>query len=205
MTPEQDKPMTGQESLDLIQSMINSAKESTVDKGDGFLIWGWMLFVCAISSAILIYTEYASPFLPWNIFMLICVIMLIYRIVKPRKQERVKTYTAQLFRNFATGFYICIFIVVFAMNFNRVSTNNAFAFLLMLYGLMMYVMGVSMKLRTMIAGAVITWLCCLASLLLVELIYVMSFTALAVLAGYLIPGYILRAGWKKQQQSETVR
>ncbi|WP_295121789.1 hypothetical protein [uncultured Chitinophaga sp.] len=205
MTPEQDKPMTGQESLDLIQSMINSAKESTVNKGDGFLVWGWMLFICAVSSAVLIYTDYASPFLPWNIFMLVCVIMLIYGIVKPRKIPRVRTYMGDLFRNFATGFYICVFIVVFAMNFNTVSTSIAFAFLLMLYGLMMYVMGVSMKQRAMIAGAVITWLCCIASLLMAKLIFVMSFTALAVLAGYLIPGYILRTEWKKQQQSEKVR
>ncbi|UYQ93268.1 hypothetical protein MKQ68_24605 [Chitinophaga horti] len=202
MMPEDEKPMTGRESLELIQTMIHSAREGMAMSGSGLLFWGWMLLACAVSSAVLIYTEYAWPFLPWNIFLLVCVVLLIINLVKPKKQEKVKTYMDELFRHFATGFYICVFIVIFSMNFSSVSANHAFAFLLMLYGLMMYVLGVSMKLRAMIVGAVITWLCCLASLLLVKFLYVMLFTALAVFAGYLIPGYILRAAWKKQQQRE---
>lgn len=204
MTPDHDQPMNEQESLQLIQTMIATAKQGVLESGRGFLVWGWMLFVCALTSVAFIYFDYASPFLPWNVFLLICVIMAIYGIAKPRKLKKVKTYMNELMGNFVTGFYICVFIVIFSMNFSTVTANHAFAFLLMLYGLMMFFMGVSMKLRTMIVGAVITWLCCIGSLLLLKMIYVMSFTALAVLAGYLVPGYILRAAWKKQQQSEMV-
>ncbi len=53
-----------EESFKLIAKMINRAKNENHDKGEGWLLWGWLLFIASISSAILKFID-QSKFIPW--------------------------------------------------------------------------------------------------------------------------------------------
>src|SRR5687767_7954385 len=61
---EEDKDLTHAESLGLIEQMITAARNEHREKGDGWLIWGWLLFIASTSSAICIALEHGE-FVGW--------------------------------------------------------------------------------------------------------------------------------------------
>ncbi|HVG15151.1 MAG TPA: hypothetical protein VM935_09325, partial [Chitinophagaceae bacterium] len=42
--------LSHEQSLGIIEQMIAAAKNEHQEKGDGWLIWGWLLFIASISS-----------------------------------------------------------------------------------------------------------------------------------------------------------
>jgi len=41
----EEKNLTEQESMLIIQQMINTAKHEQKDDGIGWIVWGWLLFI----------------------------------------------------------------------------------------------------------------------------------------------------------------
>ncbi|HMJ47051.1 MAG TPA: hypothetical protein VK498_06950, partial [Ferruginibacter sp.] len=91
-----------------------------------------------------------------------------------------------------------LFIIIFSINVG-VSANFGFGFLLMIYAFLMLIQGGAMKFRPLIIGAVANWIGCIAIFLNNEFKYDMLITAAAVFIGYIIPGILLRAQFKKKQ------
>jgi hypothetical protein len=53
----QDKnDFTQKESLEFIEQMIDAARKEHREKGEGWLIWGWLLFIASIISAVFMKT-----------------------------------------------------------------------------------------------------------------------------------------------------
>ena len=44
----EEKQISGQEGLAIIQQMINTAKKEQKDNGMGWIIWGWLLFLASV-------------------------------------------------------------------------------------------------------------------------------------------------------------
>ena len=49
----QEENISGKESLAIIESMINKAKNQFSENGHLYLLWGWAVFVCSIAQFIL--------------------------------------------------------------------------------------------------------------------------------------------------------
>jgi hypothetical protein len=56
----EEKQISEQESLSIIQKMIQTAKKEQIDDGKGWIIWGWMLFMASVLTVL-------------NLFFLECV------------------------------------------------------------------------------------------------------------------------------------
>ena len=50
----EDVNFSGRQSLEVIESMINKAKNQFSENGDLYLLWGWWVFACSIIEFILL-------------------------------------------------------------------------------------------------------------------------------------------------------
>ncbi len=196
-TPGMDNSKIGaEESLQLINTMIQKAKTNFTDNGYGWLIWGTMIFLASLSTYFFIEYQFSNIFLAWNIFGGIAIILLLYNFLKPGK-SLARSYVSDVLRYVDIGFAVCLFIIIFSINIS-VGPNNGFGYLLMIYGFLMLVQSGALQFKPLLYGAIINWIGSMAIFVNKELKYDMLITAIAVFMGYIIPGLILRSQYKKE-------
>ena len=66
------------------------------------------------------------------------------------------------------------------------------------YAFWMYIHGNAIRFRPLIIGAYVNWLAAIVIFLLKDTAQVMIVSSVAVLIGYLIPGYMLQAEYRKK-------
>lgn len=193
-----DQQLTNEKSMDIIHQMINQAKNNYSENGLSWLLWGIMLFITSVCTYIFIDIGSSNLFLAWNIFGGISVILLIYHsITKPAKKP-VRTYIDDILKLVDIGFVTCMAVLIFAINYNAVTPRIGFAFFLMIFAFLMLVRGGAIKSKSLVVGAVVNWAGTIAIFMVKEFKYAMLIMAVAVLIGYIIPGLLLRAEYKKK-------
>ena len=63
----EEKKLSEQESLLIIQQMIQTAKQEQKDDGLGWILWGWLLFAASALTWLNMKLEWFSVYLFWNI------------------------------------------------------------------------------------------------------------------------------------------
>ncbi len=192
---ENAQQLSKEKSLEIIQQMINQAKSNITDNGLGWLLWGTMIFLAALSTYFFIYTNTDNIFLAWNVFGIFTIVMLSYEFLKPKK-KKVRTYVDDLLRLVDIGFTICLFTIIFSINF-AVSANAGFGFFLMIFAFQMLLKGGAIKSRPLMIGAAVNWLGAIAMFINKDFKYDMLIMAAAVLIGYIIPGFLLWQQYRK--------
>ena len=193
------KELTGEKSLEIIQQMIQKAKTNFTDDGYSWLVWGSLIFLASVATYFLADANYSNLFLAWNVFGVVAILLLVYGFFKP-KRSSAKSYISEILRYVDIGFTICLFLIIFSMNV-AVSTNAGFGYLLMLYGFLMLIQSGALKFKPLVIGAIVNWIGAIAIFLNPEFKYDMLITAAAVFIGYIIPGLMLRAQFKKEKSS----
>jgi len=196
---EQEKKMTEQESLLIIQQMIQTAKQEQKDDGKGWILWGWLLFAASVLTYINLKTEWFSNYFFWNLFGIASLLLLLFSVVRTfffKKINKVKTYTAELFQKLNIGFFISLLLIIVAIN-KGVSPVLGFSLLLGLYGFWILIYGAGLNFKPSIIGAYITWACAFAGLFVETFDWTMVLHATAVLLGYIIPGHLANIEFKK--------
>lgn len=190
-----DQPLSNEKSLEIIHQMINQAKSNITDSGLSWLLWGTMLFLTCIATYIFIDIEASYTFLGWNVFGGVTIVLLTYDILKP-KQKKVRTYVDDLMKMVDIGFIASMFTIIISMNVS-VRPNDGFGFMLMIFGFLMLAKAGVIKSRSLMIGAAVNWGGAIAIFFCKEFKYDMLIMAGAVLIGYIIPGLILRAEYRK--------
>ena len=93
-----DEQLTEQESMSIIEPMINKAKNNFSESGTLYLVWGITIFICSTVQFIAIHfynnsNAYYLWFLPWVVF-----IYQVISLVKKSKKQRVKIYTDDILK-----------------------------------------------------------------------------------------------------------
>jgi hypothetical protein len=195
----EDKIVTEQESLLIIQQMIDTAKQQQKDNGMGWILWGWLLFLTSVFTYINLYTRWYSTHYFWNIFGVLSLVLILFSIIKffvTRKRQRVRTYTGELFQKLNVGFFISIMFIIIAMN-RGVDPVRGFPLLVGLYGFWMLIYGTAFDFKPSIIGAFVTWALGLAAFFVSSFGTIMLLHGAAVLLGYIIPGHIAYSAFKK--------
>jgi len=220
-----EKKLTEQESLELIATMINKAKDSYHDTGIGAIMWGTVIAICSIVRLSEIHFSYRLPF---DIYLLtlIAVIPQIFITIKEKKERKVKSYDDTYMDYIWLGFGICIFLLIFIVNsiFNSwepvavayrqlTGHDSPFVFrefiaplFLLLYGLPTFITGAACKFKPMLWGGIFCWICCLASIYTTIKIDLLLTAASAIMA-WLIPGILMEREYrvfKREQASLDV-
>lgn len=194
-----DTNLTQQESLEIIQKMINSAKREQKDDGIGWVIWGWLLFATSIFSYANIFTNWVSQYYFWNLFGIASLVLILFSIIKNvmnKSKVKVKTYTGELFGKLNIGFFFTIMVVIVAMN-RGINPEKGFAILSGLYGFWVLIYGTIFDFKPSMIGAFFTWGFALAGLFTRQFETTMLLHAAGVLAGYIIPGHLAMYEFKK--------
>ena len=202
MSTHRETDLTHQQSLLLIEQMINTAKQEQKDNGRRWIIWGWILFAASLFSYLNVQFDWVSTFFFWNTFGVLAIILMIVDMITKftcDKKRKVKTYTNDLFSRLDIGFFISLALIIFSMNMG-VDPLKGFALLLGLYGFWILIYGTVLNFRPSVIGAYITWALAFLSLFLDRFDLVMAVHAIAVLCGYIIPGYLARQDFNKLKQ-----
>ncbi len=179
-----------EDSFAIISKMISQAKNEYHDKGDGWLLWGWLLFIASSASAILnhIGQDKIIQYV-WNGMGLLVLIYFIYEITK-KKSSKVKTYVEDMLDKFGVGFFLSLITIIIASSI--ANKGFVFGYYFILYAFWMYIYGSAIKFKPLIFGAFVNWAASIVIFIVDDFTYGMMVSAIAVLIGYLIPGYMLR-------------
>lgn len=194
----QNENLSPNDSMQLINSMINQAKNNFSENGFLYLVWGWLIFTCSICHFIFLKLDlFKQPEIVWASCWLAVIFQIIY-LSRQKKKEKVKTYSENIVNYIWISFGICMFIVVIIMS----KTNNwpmMNSIILLLYGTPTFLSGISMQFKPLVVGGIICW--CLAVLsVFIPPLYVLLLLAASVLAAWIVPGYLLSSKYKLQNK-----
>lgn len=194
--------MDEKNALQLIETMINSAKQEARDNGFYFILWGWLVFIGAIADYTMMMfmlppiSEYHA--MAWVVLMPLGGIVTGIMSFVTKKEVRVKTYIDDLMRYAMRAFVISMFLVCFLMP----STEHWPAFypvLMIVYAMWLHISGGALRFRPLIYGAYVNWLLAIFAFFSQYNVQLLLL-ATAVLCGYIIPGHILRSRFNKDVQ-----
>lgn len=197
----EEQKMSGEESLLLIQQMIQTAKQEQKDDGRGWIVWGWLLFLVSILTFFNLNYHWFPTGIFWNIFGITAMVFFLYKIIrylffKPKK--KVRTYTRDLFDKLNIGFFIFLALIIASINLG-VNPVKGFALLIALYGFWILIYGALLNFRPSILASLLTFGLALGGLFVNENDFqtIMILHGAAALIGYIIPGYIANYEFKK--------
>ncbi len=180
-----------QQSLQLIQSMVEKTKANIADNGFYFLLWGWVAFFAFLSQYFLkVVLNYQQHYLAWLVAIPAVIFSIIYTRNKHR-QSRVTTYIGESMRHLSTGVGIAFFILVFIISTQGGSAwLNAYPIFILLYGLGTFISGKIIRFTPLVIGGIFNWLLACAAAF-VSYDYQLLICAVAIFTSYIIPGYLL--------------
>jgi len=183
-----EKMMTGEESLKIITEMINKTKVNVSQGSFHLLFWGWLIFAISLSEYLLAnFTGFSHPYYVWMLVIPGVFVSMVYGFINGRK-ALVHTYAEMVYMWTWMAFLFAA-IVLFIVHSRSLETVAPY--ILLLAGIPTFISGFIIKFRPLIAGGLCFWIIAL----------VISFTGpsiaplgipVAMLIGYLIPGYMLK-------------
>lgn len=183
-----EKMMTGEESLKIITEMINKTKVNIRQGSFHLLFWGWLLTFCGLSAWILAkFTSYEHPYYVWMLVIPGAFVSMIYGFVNGRKAQ-VHTYASTLYTWTWIGFFIAAMVLFIVQAKDMQSITS---YILLLAGLPTFLSGFIIKFKPLILGGICFWVIALVVNFAGPSLAPLG-TPIAVLVGYLIPGYMLK-------------
>jgi len=185
----ENKELSQEESLKVIDDMIHLAKNKITETGFHFLLWGILCILASLSQYVLIVQGMVSQSgLVWGVMTVIGVPIAIFYERNNHRKKQVSTKFDKIYGYLWLGFGITMFITIYlsaALNVYPIS------FILVLVGLATFVSGAINNFRPLIIGAVVFWLAAVLCPLLDGKMQLLV-NALAIFIGYIIPGLLLR-------------
>lgn len=184
-----DKELTKEQSLQLITDMIGQAKRNFAKGGSFyFLLWGWVVMLANLGHYILSeHTSFKQFYMVWLITIPAAIITIVYSAKKDR-EARVKGHLDRMYGMIWLGVFLSVLIVLFFMGNVNANVN---AIILTFAGLGTFLSGCMLRFNPLILGGVALWATSIIAFNLpVNDQYLVG--AIGIIAGYLIPGYLLR-------------
>jgi hypothetical protein len=186
----EDAPLLPHESLALITETIRKTKENFRENSRFFLLWGWLIAAASLGFFLLHqYTETRFFFLPFPVLTAVGIVttVLWYRQLKAKAPT--ETYLGYFFNRLWMVLGLSFILVVY------ISVSRGwppFLYTLIVAAIGTTVSGLAMKFRPLVWGGVLFFAAAVAGIYLPNA-GLPLLNGLAVIGGYLIPGYLLKA------------
>jgi hypothetical protein len=192
-----------QQSFELIEKMINKAKDRFNENGHLYLLWGWTVLTCSVVQFILIhYAKYEKHYYVWFFAWSVIIYQFIY-MYKRKRKIKVRTYADELMGYVWITFCILIFLIAFFIG--RIFGGNYYQFIfpliLTLYGMPAFLCGAILRFRPLMIGGIGCWILALTAGL-VYYDFQLLFVSGAVIIAWIIPGYLLRSKYRESLKTD---
>ena len=197
----ENEQLTSEQSLRIIEAMINSAKNQFGQNGHLYLLWGWLVLTCSLAQFVL--AHFVQVSWNWVVWLSVWVAMIYqyFYIRHTHRERRVRTYTDSILGTVWLAFAIVIVLlaavignIFMAQGIEFFSIANVF--FLLLYGIPTFVSGFVLKFRPLWIGAIGCWVLAVVAPFVHDDFRLLTL-APAMLVGWIIPGYMLRARYKR--------
>jgi hypothetical protein len=180
--------LTPQESLDVITSMIRQAKGKMKKSSFYFLLWGWTIVIANLGVYVMLkFTSSTNPFLFFGVTIPAAIISVVYG-AREERSASAPTLLDQINKWLWIGFGITCFIL--ALFGNRIGWQIN-PVIITMCAVPTYVSGVMLRFKPLMFGGIAFWILGIISFLAPkELQFLLA--AVAVILGYLVPGYLLK-------------
>lgn len=194
---EHKKDFSPQDSLQLIESMINQARNRISENGHLYLVWGWVILCCSLIHFTVLYVWHWEPIgMIWGSTWLVLIYQFFY-LRKHQRKERVRTYTDELEGYIWITFAVLLFLCIFLMGKNN-AFSTMYPVILILYGMPTFLTGALLRFKPLRIGGIACWILAVLAFY-TPFQFQLLLIAAAITAGWIIPGYLLRAQYKQQQ------
>jgi hypothetical protein len=185
---EPEEVLSPQRSLDLIAAVIRKTKENIHENSFGFLLWGWLIAIASFALFVLHrYTGTKYYFIPFPVLAAIGVIATAISLKRKNTQSTL-TYTSFFINKMWIVLAICFLIVVYI---NVSQGKMPFTYTLVIAGIGTLVSGWVMNFVPLIIGGILLLSSAVGSLYVGD-DYKPLLHGIAFVAGYLVPGYLLK-------------
>lgn len=185
------------ESLALIESMINKAKDRFNEDGFIYLLWGWVVFICSVTHFVLVKLNYKQYYLVWLVTWL-AVIYQVFYLRRKRRRANVRTYTEEIVKYVWITFGIIMFMegflfgLVLGPEYYKL-VNPCF---LALYGMPTFLSGIILRFKPLVWGGIGCWILSIPATVIPTDFSILLVSAAMIIA-WIVPGYLLRSKYKK--------
>jgi len=196
---EQEKELTSEQSLELITTMINKAKNDFFDTGMSALLWGSVVIICSLAS-------YANYYLQWRaldyiwLLTVVAVAPQVIIAIREGKQRRYKAHEDDLIGGIWISYGIAIFLFSYLASVHPITQEAAI--FLTLYGIPTFATGYGRRFKPMLIGGIACWVFAVLSLY-TPYPYIMFLLAAGGLLAWFIPGLILRNRYLKAKRQNV--
>ena len=189
----EEKELSGEESLKLINRMIYEAKGYFYESGLGGLIYGFSILICTLLTW---FRETGMLPFPFNPFLLMMPVFFIQGWIQYREEKRkkAKTFTDEAIDHVWLGYFLSVFAALCG-NFANAG-YIIITIILFLTAFASFITGMLTKFRYHVICGIICMLIAAVSFFIQNTNIYLLLAAVAVLV-WLIPGFILRAYFKK--------
>ncbi len=192
----QQENFSEQNSLQLIESMINKAKNKFSENGTLYLLWGYTVLLCSLAQFVLqeVFKLQEAQYV-W-MFTWVIVIYQVFFLIKKKKRIKVRTYTDEIIGFVWLAFVACLFLTIFILGYHKqyVLIDSA---VLVLYGVPTFLSGAILKFRPLMIGGLCCWILAGISPFVIDEYHFLLLCG-AVIAAWIIPGHLLRIRYKKE-------
>ena len=190
----EEKQLSNEESLKLINRMIYEAKGYFYESGISGLVYGFSITICSLLTYFREKEMLAFPFDP---FYLMTPIFFLQGWIqyKEEKKKKAKTYIDESIDYVWLGYFLSVFAALCG-NFANAG-YIIITIILFLTSLAAFITGMLTKFRYHVICGIICMLISIASFFMQNVNIYLLLAGMAVMV-WLIPGFILRAHFKKQ-------
>ena len=183
------------ESLLLISSMINKAKNHYSENGLLYLLWGWLILVCCLIQFVSIhFFNYYKVYYAWYSTWILLIYQ-IYYFSKKRDYRNVRMYTGEII-----GYVWIVFLISYALLVYILIYENAYScicpVIISIFGMPTFLSGIILKFKPLKVGGICCWILAFLSPF-THPDYQYLLMACGVALAWIIPGHLLRRKFKK--------
>jgi hypothetical protein len=188
-----EKDLKPEESLQIIEQMIQKAKTNLHDSSFYFLLWGWIILIAIIGEKLLAnFTDYSKTYYVWFIVIPGFIASLVYGAIKGRKTKVLSHLDRLNSLNWLVFLISYTIVLIFMKSFNYQVAPIIF----LLAGNATFITGIIIKFKPLVIGGIVFWIGVICQFVFSkeynEFIY-----PLIIVLGYLVPGYLLKFQHKK--------
>ncbi len=199
---ENQERFSPEESLSIIRNMIDKTKDTVADDSFYFLLWGWLVFGCCVSTFVMkVWLQFPYHYYVWFLMPVGGIVSWIYGSRQAKKQ-RIKSYVEESLDSLWIGVGFAFFALVLINMISGETWQKAFTYYILLYAIGTSVTGRILRFKPLLYGGLINFILAVVSIKY-SYDYQLLIGALAILISYIIPGHLLRIRYHQKRKSHA--